>query len=648
MKRTLFLGALLLGITFLNAQTTQVIDLTTGVSPTPVGSLDPKWTVMVPNSSVYQNAIVSNGNVSNNPPTSVVGTYISNTCGKWISPYTVTSSGSTFGSIPSGSPAGNFYYKMSFINNNGSCPITAVTLNLTKVAADNSMTSISINGNPYNLTSSGISFITFQTVTLSIAPSQILPGTNTIIITVNNTDYFTGMFICGNLSITSANLIPTITGNAILCGGSPLTFTGSASPSSALSHLWEITECNLSGVPTLAGYSWSNWYAGTPGTFTFPTSASVPCGKYYRVRLSLQNGCVDATKIIYVACPPPIQFGAMVSRLCHRGRTSRNINLIASSPIDGYTLKWEKIAPVALLTPIYNGPPVASVSTPTPTVTTTYLCTITDNFTGCSSSASWTVTVEDNNPQFNLTSSVNASSGFYTLSATPVITNTSGIPGFNYTWIVEEIVSTTNTSVIPGSQATYSGTSTPNCWGFNSIFSGYNGPYFTSTGLNPMSGGCNSPATGQFTLGHTYRITRVVSSSSCPSRQYSVIVYFTSASSRSMASVNYIEDADAPDYTEIASSIASQEENSGSLYKEMVSDNAISVYPNPSNGVFTVEMNMDGKVTIEVYDVFGKKIKSVDQTAAKYILDLTDLPKGIYMLNVISNGKRTSKKIILE
>lgn len=67
--------------------------------------------------------------------------------------------------------------------------------------------------------------------------------------------------------------------------------------------------------------------------------------------------------------------------------------------------------------------------------------------------------------------------------------------------------------------------------------------------------------------------------------------------------------------------------------------NAFEVYPNPSNGVFTVNIAMDSRETLElsVLDIRGKKVfgKSLDATDRfNETLQLTDLPAGVYMLNV--------------
>ncbi len=73
-----------------------------------------------------------------------------------------------------------------------------------------------------------------------------------------------------------------------------------------------------------------------------------------------------------------------------------------------------------------------------------------------------------------------------------------------------------------------------------------------------------------------------------------------------------------------------------------------SVYPNPGTGVFTIEMNDELNATVEVYDALGKKVKTIQQNGFKSVLDLTGFPKGMYMINITSEGQLVSKKIVLQ
>jgi PKD repeat protein len=71
-------------------------------------------------------------------------------------------------------------------------------------------------------------------------------------------------------------------------------------------------------------------------------------------------------------------------------------------------------------------------------------------------------------------------------------------------------------------------------------------------------------------------------------------------------------------------------------------------YPNPSNGIFTVELKKENKATMQVFDITGKVIKSVELNKNElYLLDLSDYTKGVYMIKM--NGEQQCmQKIILQ
>ncbi|MBX2842427.1 MAG: fibronectin type III domain-containing protein [Flammeovirgaceae bacterium] len=75
------------------------------------------------------------------------------------------------------------------------------------------------------------------------------------------------------------------------------------------------------------------------------------------------------------------------------------------------------------------------------------------------------------------------------------------------------------------------------------------------------------------------------------------------------------------------------------------------VFPNPSNGVFQIELNTNrlesGKMT--VFNAIGKVVfeKQINSQSAESI-DLSSLKKGLYIINVKTSSNHQMKKIILE
>lgn len=281
---------------------TQVFNLNTGNGS--VGSSDSRWTVLSMPNGLSAPAIVSNGTLSNFGNL-YPDAYGHDGCGSWISPHTITTAGNTFGTIPASTGQnGNYTYRMTFSYSNP-CAVSSALIGLTKAGADNNLTQIIVNGHVHNIT--GVAFLPLSSINVNIAGSEILTGTNTIDVVVNNTGSYTGLMLCGNITIQDAT--PVIVPAGQYCEGDPLTFNGSGSYGSIQSYGWEIAECDSLGTAT-GTHSWSNWYTGSnPGNFTFGSFIGfIPvCAHYYRITLALHNACTDwvgTSVVIYLKCKP--------------------------------------------------------------------------------------------------------------------------------------------------------------------------------------------------------------------------------------------------------------------------------------------------------------------------------------------------------
>ena len=69
----------------------------------------------------------------------------------------------------------------------------------------------------------------------------------------------------------------------------------------------------------------------------------------------------------------------------------------------------------------------------------------------------------------------------------------------------------------------------------------------------------------------------------------------------------------------------------------------LTFYPNPTDGIIT--FNNDEVLKVELYDAVGKMVSSYENT---YIIDLSDLAKGLYIMRVTIPEGTTVKKVILK
>lgn len=96
---------------------------------------------------------------------------------------------------------------------------------------------------------------------------------------------------------------------------------------------------------------------------------------------------------------------------------------------------------------------------------------------------------------------------------------------------------------------------------------------------------------------------------------------------------------------------------SGSVgLNELENEIGLSIYPNPTNSSSVLEFNahQNDKIKVNVVDMLGKVLEennSLDASSGKIIYTVNksgNLAQGIYLVNIELNGKRLSKKLIVE
>jgi hypothetical protein len=75
------------------------------------------------------------------------------------------------------------------------------------------------------------------------------------------------------------------------------------------------------------------------------------------------------------------------------------------------------------------------------------------------------------------------------------------------------------------------------------------------------------------------------------------------------------------------------------------------VYPNPSNGILNLEISHAGSSTVEVkvLNLIGQTLRTSQfRTGEAQVLDLTQLPKGVYFIQVSDGSETANRRIILQ
>ena len=73
----------------------------------------------------------------------------------------------------------------------------------------------------------------------------------------------------------------------------------------------------------------------------------------------------------------------------------------------------------------------------------------------------------------------------------------------------------------------------------------------------------------------------------------------------------------------------------------------MNLYPNPSNGNFTIDLNTKEKQTLQVFDITGNVVISQTIENGKTIIDGSHLASGIYNINIKGNNSVANKKLVI-
>lgn len=82
---------------------------------------------------------------------------------------------------------------------------------------------------------------------------------------------------------------------------------------------------------------------------------------------------------------------------------------------------------------------------------------------------------------------------------------------------------------------------------------------------------------------------------------------------------------------------------------EQTSSNGIAIYPNPSQGVFNVQVknSLESNATIRVLNTLGQEVYKNSLTVSNQTIDVSNLAKGVYIASVLNGATSYSLKIIV-
>jgi hypothetical protein len=72
------------------------------------------------------------------------------------------------------------------------------------------------------------------------------------------------------------------------------------------------------------------------------------------------------------------------------------------------------------------------------------------------------------------------------------------------------------------------------------------------------------------------------------------------------------------------------------------------VYPNPSNHLFTIDVDIDGEKEIVLYGTAGEKIYNQKVFDTKTQVDVSELSSGVYILSISTSEGIVRKKVTVQ
>ena len=78
-----------------------------------------------------------------------------------------------------------------------------------------------------------------------------------------------------------------------------------------------------------------------------------------------------------------------------------------------------------------------------------------------------------------------------------------------------------------------------------------------------------------------------------------------------------------------------------------INTDVIKIYPNPTSGELRIENGELRISSVEVYDVYGRKLQSkIVNLQSKIVIEISNLNSGIYFIKITSETNEIVKKIV--
>ncbi len=81
---------------------------------------------------------------------------------------------------------------------------------------------------------------------------------------------------------------------------------------------------------------------------------------------------------------------------------------------------------------------------------------------------------------------------------------------------------------------------------------------------------------------------------------------------------------------------------------DLKNENLVSIYPNPSSQIITIDVPTSESYELEITDAFGKLITKEFVNSSSKSFDFTNFSRGIYFVKVVTNSTKSIQKVLIQ
>jgi hypothetical protein len=466
--------------------------------------------------------------------------------------------------------------------------VASVTVNALP-SVTSSVTNVSCNGGTNGsatVTATGgvtpYTYLASNGATVS-AQSGLMPGTYTYTVTDNNGCIKTqGLTITQPSAIVTTSAVTNVLCNGGTNGSATVTATGGVTPYTYLAS-------NGATVSAQSGLM--------PGTYTYTVTDNNGCTKTQGLTITQPSAIVTTSAVTNVSC---------------NGGTNGSATVTATGGVTPYTYLAS------------NG---ATVSTQSGLMPGSYTYTVTDA-NACEQTQSLSITEPT---AINVSATANNATICAGASSTLTANATGGTGTITYTWVSG---STTNVNTVtPTTTAVYTVdvTDANNCAATSTVEVIVNVLPVLSAVTNNTLLCVGQTATLSVSGATTYTWSTTENTTSIAVSPTVQTTYTVNGTDANGCSNNITVTQNVSACTGIAT---------------LSNDASINVYPNPNNGLFTLELTTTSKVTVT--NALGQVVIAETFEAGKHTVNINNETTGVYFVKVIENNKQQIIKVIKE